>query len=627
MNTNKKYGYFILFASIVIFYSFGFYHLSKFETVDEHFWKYDRIPQYWEAVKEGKWKKTYINDKPGITTTLISGIGLLREPDIKEHKLRDALSTNDGIYTVFDVNRTKKINLSLRLPLLLANGIFVLYFFWVIKKLTQNNWLSAFSALFISTSSTLIGITQIINPDAFLWSSSGAAVFSYFARLKTQEKKFLLLTGLFTGLALLSKYTALILFPLYILILFSNFFFSEKSLDPKNAKNYFLKELAGLATIYLISVFLYAFFLPASVLKLKYLYRGTVGFLALPYVWIPLLAVIAFTLGDIFLLRAKALDKIKFYTIRYRQILIRFFSTIMFFIFTATLVNVWLNQTIVPLEALRDSAMTEGKMDFGGMLDQDNILTASAKKILVQFYPLVFSLSPLVVFLLLSLWLKIIWKGQQNNFLLVFVLTLFPLIYLSAHLCLEVLVNTRYSIMLYPLAYFLAAISAYEIAIHFSKKYKENILIIFTLIIAGSGIISLWITKPFYLTYTSNLLPKKFILTDGWGYGDWEAAQYLNSLPNASELVIWPDRNGICQFIKGKCLSSYKIDLGKVNPDYFVISRRGEIRHRFVWKYPELAKKSAAEYYAKVRNDYEWSLDIDGRTDNYVRIIKSEENE
>ena len=73
--------YLILAISIITFFLFGLFHLGKFETTDEHLWKYGRIKQYWTAIAERDWEKTYINDKPGVTVALVSGIGLLLEPD------------------------------------------------------------------------------------------------------------------------------------------------------------------------------------------------------------------------------------------------------------------------------------------------------------------------------------------------------------------------------------------------------------------------------------------------------------------------------------------------------------------------------------------------------------------
>ena len=55
---------------------FGLPRLKNFSGVDESYWSYDRVPTFWSAIREMKWKKTNISDKPGIPLAIISGIGL-----------------------------------------------------------------------------------------------------------------------------------------------------------------------------------------------------------------------------------------------------------------------------------------------------------------------------------------------------------------------------------------------------------------------------------------------------------------------------------------------------------------------------------------------------------------------
>ena len=75
------------------------------------------------------WKKTYINDKPGVSVALISGVGLLAEPNPEEHRIRDSKITENENYTVYDSNKTDKINFSLRFPILLFNALFLVFSF------------------------------------------------------------------------------------------------------------------------------------------------------------------------------------------------------------------------------------------------------------------------------------------------------------------------------------------------------------------------------------------------------------------------------------------------------------------------------------------------------------------
>ena len=74
---SRSFAFGLAFLTVIVFASFGFYHLGKFETTDEHLWKYKRIGDYWEGWREWKLEKTYINDKPGITVGIFSGLGLI----------------------------------------------------------------------------------------------------------------------------------------------------------------------------------------------------------------------------------------------------------------------------------------------------------------------------------------------------------------------------------------------------------------------------------------------------------------------------------------------------------------------------------------------------------------------
>ena len=128
----KVFCFLFLFITIIVFFTFSFQHLTKFVTADEHYWIYERIPQYWNALSEGNLKKTFINDKPGVTVALISGIGLLWEKN--PETLCNA--TNERIITC-NTQRTEKILFAFRFPLIFINILLLVYLFWIIKKITN----------------------------------------------------------------------------------------------------------------------------------------------------------------------------------------------------------------------------------------------------------------------------------------------------------------------------------------------------------------------------------------------------------------------------------------------------------------------------------------------------------
>jgi hypothetical protein len=173
--------------------------------------------------------------------------------------------------------------------------------------------------------------------------------------------------------------------------------------------------------------------------------------------------------------------------------------------------------------------------------------------------------------------------------------------------------------MLYPLVLLLASIGIWEL---FSWKRLEKINKIW--ITTGILIISfwsLWETKPFYFNYTNDLLPKNRIITDAWGYGGYEAAQFLNNLPNAESLLVWTDYNGYCYFLKSRCImgknnGQFKMREGEPIPDYFIKTRRGTIMYRDMWKNINTKFLFASTPV--------WEISINNRAKNYVKIFKSD---
>jgi len=344
MKKERDISIFLLAVSIITFFFFGLYHLSKFETVDEHFWKFERVPRYWQAFTEPKITKTYINDKPGVTVALISGVGLLFENHPEELRIRDPKQTSSDMLTLYDWKRTEKINFSLRFPLLLFNSLFLIFFWWIIRKITDSYKIAAWISLLIGSSPILIGISQILNPDALLWTFSAASIFSYFALLKTKEKKFLILTALFTGLSLLSKYSANILFPSYLLISLLNYVVDYKKIK-ETTRKYFSRNILNWLIIYVGSIVVFSFFMPAVFERPKYLYRGTIGSPGFSMMFWPMIIFVLVLAFDTFALKNIIAKKIGSFFHEKKSLLIRISGLILLLIFSMIILNCWTNHS------------------------------------------------------------------------------------------------------------------------------------------------------------------------------------------------------------------------------------------------------------------------------------------
>ncbi|HDZ85695.1 MAG TPA: phospholipid carrier-dependent glycosyltransferase, partial [Candidatus Moranbacteria bacterium] len=301
---NNFYIKFLLAVSVIIYFIFGFNHLTKFITSDEHYWVYDRVPQYWEAISNQKWKKTRVNDKPGITLAYVSGIGLLWDKTPRDHMIKD-----DTTLSAYHSERTEKLNLTFRLPILIFNGFFVLVLFWLIKKVTENDWIALLSSVLMLLSPILLGISQIVNPDSLLWGFSTASIFAFLAFIKTStpphqyeknndiniseqlhdknkqhwcggKRKFAILSSIFLGLALLTKYVAAILFPFLFLVILFYFLLtlSDQIGNTEKSKKKILELSVAYFAIVVGYLVVFSLLMPAVFIRSKYLWTGTIGY-------------------------------------------------------------------------------------------------------------------------------------------------------------------------------------------------------------------------------------------------------------------------------------------------------------------------------------------------------------
>lgn len=612
--------------AIGLYFLFGMYHLAQFETTDEHFWKYERIPQYWEALQTGNLKKTAINDKPGITVALTSGVGLLFENPL-QHRLRDEQITQDGALTVYDTTLTERINWALRLPILVMNGFLIVLSFFLLKKIFPQGIVPILTVILIALSPTLVGISQIINPDALLWSCSWIGFLSVLVFLQKYQWKYIFLAGIFTGLSLLSKYTANVLFPLILSLLFTYPLWNEAwKARFFSLKNYLQVTVKTFAALLILAHITFALGMPAVFQKPEKLFDGIFGFWHSMHIdWLLITPLLLITI-DGFFLQGQCTAKLIRLTTSWKPVVLSSLRWSLFFplLFFGSLFFLSLGeQSFLPLNTILMTAKEDGELAFP-LLSQYPVLLAPFIKLLVAAYPFFVSIHPLLWCLLFLGWIIHIKQPAPSlHTWLTLSLSWFSLVYFAAALTAGVLTNVRYSIILFPLFALLFALS-YEAlwrTIRISVSNQQNaskLLILFVLLALTS---SLFFTKPFYLNYTSPLVSRHIAPHDAWGYGQYEAAQWLNTLPNAENLLIWSDRNGICQFLNGpKCIAGYKIDQEKTRPDYFVISKRGGERG-----YVPRDKATGTVLLSRESLDRDalWRLNILDRPDNFILITPS----
>ena len=202
---------------------------------------------------------------------------------------------------------------------------------------------------------------------------------------------------------------------------------------------------------------------------------------------------------------------------------------------------------------------------------------------------------------------------------------LFILLYYIASTVNYVSATVRYQIIIYPLAMILSALGIKSLINNevIKKLILPGYIYLAIMIIS---LFSLNSIRPFYFSYASDLLPKKYVLNfKDMGDGSYEAAQYLNSLPNAKNLIVWSDKRGVCNFFAGKCFSGMGFTQAEIEFDYFVVSSGRENRTTTMTLNRYNGGNTALIRLDKLYNidQADFYLKIDNRPDNFDKVIKA----
>jgi|SRR3989344_3522998 len=609
-NVMVKRHWIIIIISLVMLinFFFGFYHLGKMAIVDEPLWTFDRIPNFWKDVGEGDWYGSRVSDKPGLTTALISGTGLLFE------KYPNQFKNIVWIENSYNINAPKmeKFNIIFRLPILAFEVIMLPFFYFLINRLAGK--ISAlFSTIFIGLSPIIIGNSRIINPDGLLWIFTTISIISYFIYYKKFDRKYIFLSAFFLGMGLLTKYVANILYLFFFCLIFIEYIFNYHRKYYNTAFHDYLKKTV-LDYVLLIAVSLaviYVFY-PAVWGKPSRVLIATIYSQAFEPIW-PLFATFfSLIAAEIILLKSRITDFfVRNILIKARKVICLLISGIFLFSIFVVLYNVYSNMKIFKFEDILASPKSAYS------------LTGATGIFFANFYPLLFGISAIALFSIIFFLIKEMLSRNfdEENYIYVCYFIIFILIYYAGSVFSHVASIIRYQIILYPITFIIAGVSLshfMEWGISKIKKYKNlTINFSFLLLIAFLST-SLYRIKPFYMGYASTLLPRAhFLDIKDMGEGSYEAANYLNSLPHAGNLNIWTDKQGVCVFFIGQCHTTISLPFFTSNKiDYFVLSSGRKNRTIKMTTY-EPIKKS---YFS---DNAIYKLEIGGRPNNYVKVISA----
>lgn len=598
----KNQGLAALIILFITLCTFGYFAINKIENyagVDEPLWTFDRIPYFWKNVGEMDWKNTSISDKPGITVVEITGIGLLFNNPMEYAQLDN-----------FDPQKDiRQMNKAFRLPLAIFCLLSLILFYIFIQELSSKKT-ALLAAILIATSPMLIGMSRIINPDAILWVLAPLATLAYLIFLQKETRFWLYLSGILLGLAILTKYVANILYIFFFGLIFLEYLFKT---EKENLAQYLKKSFTQIFSVVLISLITFFILFPETWVNLGKLFTGTVLSQAFITVAPIFIALFLFLITDIFILKNKLTRPIFNFFFKNKAHLASFIIILFSIFIIFSFLNTYLEMKWVNFEEILSSPKTSYRFN--------SFLTIFS----ANFYPLIFASLPIVILGLTGAIISFFKNKKENDSenKIIFYFILFILLYYFASTYNAVVSTIRYQVILYPLLLIISALGIKQGIKCLKYKYSFELISIFLLIV---GIFTLFSAKPHYLGYASFLLPQNHIVdVKDMGDGSYDAAQYLNTLPNAQSLFIWTDKKGVCAFFVGRCDSFYDTLSFKNKPaiDYFVISsgRENKILN-------ETRGKTNLPYdFEKIYNSTkaEFSIFIGNREGNYVKILKAED--
>ena len=589
-----------LFGVIIAYLIFGLYHLNKSSYVDEKLWTYGtekRIEKYYPNILERDWKNTRPSDKPGVTLAAISGIGLIWE------------TPSDFYHNFADTDALMHMLFVMRLPLLLFGALMLLATYHIISKLF-NPQIGLLTTTTIALSPIIIGISRLINPDALSWIFMPLTFLIYFLYIKTKNYTWLYLAGILLGLSLLTKYIANLFIVFFVLEIFIEAILLK---IPKSDVHTFLRsKIIDIAMLMFIALATFYLFYPGVWLKPDRLLIGTLWSQAFLPIWKPFILFLTLFTADNFILRSKIFTWIILLFQKISKLLYFTIPAIFLISIFIILINVYIPTAFIDFETLVAAPKSNSAFPMFDIF-------------LSGFYTTTFSTS---VFVLIGIILGIIalfFKNQKYfSQFIIWNILLFIIIYYIGSTISLVASTVRYQIILYPLIFAVSAYGWHWIIIYFKKPFLYTILITIMII---TSCYTLFTIKPHYASYSSPLLPQRYIVNPkDMGDGSYEAGMFLNALPQADNLKVWSDRNGVCVVFNGYCNSSPHLKQfteNGSNYDYYVISRGSEYR---ITRLTSQRLNNQSVYPLRLdrlyqTNQYIFDIHPANRNANYVRII------
>ena len=558
----------ILLLSSMLFLFFSLSHLGKHIYTDEPVLWYPWISNFGEALQSFDFssiKKPY--NYPGMP---VIGLGSILTSGMKP-SLIPAEEFHNYLFLM-------------KSPIVVFNffSLFIIYIF--VKKI-WNKETALLTTVLISLHPLIITFSQHTQGDSTLWNTFIITLLSFFLYLKSNKKRYILITAFFFALTVLSKFFGLILYPLLFIFLYSEYIFKNIS------REQFTKSITGLFTIYAL-LLLFVFILypltwdnPGLVLKTTFTNR-TINVINpyFPLFVILLIAEVVFLKGKVsqYIRNKKSLNIIFYITMGV------FFINIIYGIFSK----------------YTDIFTGKGRIYFGGVKVKDYLTTIN------QFTESLNYIIPWYVFLgILAIIVYSFIKKKnftQKNYIIYIIFIIFS--FAGSAVVGHYQIWGKYLLFLVPLIFL-------GFAILFTDRFKsQKILTPLILIIAVVEIISVF---PTYFSYKNNFLPfQNSNIYDG-NYGGYEIAQKANNLKEAHKLRVLSDTYGFMYFFKGKneLINANTTEKQLLNFDYAFLSSFGKTE-KTAWN---MVPYSLRILYDKPLDSAKFYL---GNDKQFVKLIK-----
>jgi 4-amino-4-deoxy-L-arabinose transferase-like glycosyltransferase len=510
---------------ILLFLITASLHMGKYFTTDEFNWFYTWITQYWNAVSSFEFSEIPSTTYPGAFHSFITGFTNFFL-DQNEFLQYDKIST----YLFW-----------WRFPILLFNSLSLFIIFNLLKKFFNKR--EAYLILFlIAFTPVIIGMSRIVNSDSVLWNTTLISVLSCILYIREHNKKYVILSGIFMGIAVVSKYNGVVIFFFHILILPVEFLFD------KTSKSKLKVQYLNILKIWLIAVLTFTFFFPAALVEPFKYWSRLFRFFALNPAFLSVFILLS---ADIFIFNSKLLVFFKEKTKNPKYIL----KVLSAFFIVSLIASVTLKYTDI-LSVTKHSS-EQWKIPFFYSLIEN-------------FYGFITTLQvPAVIGLFIFFVQSFLKKHKGKDFSLPFHMIIFILVFLLGVSVQGVKTGHRYIILILPFVSIIA-VWAYSML-------KVNTKIIYSLIILIIVIDIVLLFPKYYVFYrnTSYDIGQKKI---AWSVGAYDLALEMNKNIKDINTKVLADRNSFGLFFKGFTQAMFydKITDSKIKQyDYLCLSSAG----------------------------------------------------